>query len=169
MAADTDARPVEPPRVHPRRRLGLVIGLAAAWIALDQLTKLWALHALDDRDIHIVWKLQLNLVHNPGSAFSLGRGLGPLLGVLAAAVSIFLLRLGKHSTRLVQSVALGLVLGGAVGNLIDRAFRSDSGFLGGKVIDFIDFQFWPVFNVADMGVTVGVALLLLDMTRAPKT
>jgi signal peptidase II len=62
---------------------------------------------------------------------------------------------------------LGLVLGGALGNLADRVFRDGSGFLGGAVIDFIDLQWWPVFNVADIAVTVGGVLLVLTSTREP--
>jgi signal peptidase II len=58
-------------------------------------------------------------------------------------------------------VALGLVAGGALGNLIDRAFRGDAGFMQGAVIDFIDVQFWPVWNVADMAVSIGAVLLVI--------
>jgi signal peptidase II len=60
-----------------------------------------------------------------------------------------------------MAVALGLVVGGALGNLTDRAFRAGDGFLGGGVIDFVDLQWWPVFNVADSGVVVGAVLLFL--------
>ena len=65
-----------------------------------------------------------------------------------------------RSTRHVGAVALGLVLGGAAGNLLDRLFREGSGFLGGGVVDFIDLQWWPIFNVADAAVTIGGLLLV---------
>ena len=63
------------------------------------------------------------------------------------------------------TIAVALVLGGALGNLADRAFRDGQGFLGGAVIDFIDLQWWPVFNVADAAITVGAATLALTLGR----
>jgi signal peptidase II len=63
------------------------------------------------------------------------------------------------------AVAVGLVLGGALGNLVDRVLRDGSGFLGGAVVDFIDAQWWPVFNVADIAVSVGGVLLVLVSSR----
>ena len=64
-------------------------------------------------------------------------------------------------------LSLGLVLGGALGNLVDRAFREGSGFLGGAVVDFIDLQWWPVFNVADTAVSVGGVLLVFMASKEP--
>jgi signal peptidase II len=64
-------------------------------------------------------------------------------------------------------LSLGLVLGGAFGNLVDRLFRDGSGFLGGAVIDFIDLQWWPIFNVADMAVSIGGVLLVLTSAKEP--
>ena len=84
------------------------------------------------------------------------RGLGPAIALLAVVVVVLFLlvrRLGARRT--VGAVAAGLVIGGALGNLLDRAFRGDSGFLGGAVVDFIDLQWWPVFNVADAAIVVG--------------
>jgi signal peptidase II len=67
-------------------------------------------------------------------------------------------------------VAVGLVLGGALGNLIDRALRGGGGFLGGAVVDFIDFQWWPIFNVADSCVVIGAILLIIvTVFRPPAT
>jgi signal peptidase II len=114
-----------------------------------------------------VWTLRLNLVRNPGSAFGLGRGIGPLLGVLAFVMVVVLVRLGKVVSTRPMALALGAVLGGAVGNLIDRALRPGRGVLGGHVIDFIDFQWWPVFNVADMGIVLGGIALALCVWQAP--
>ena len=65
-----------------------------------------------------------------------------------------------ESSRRVEAVALGMVLGGAIGNLVDRVFRGD-GLLDGAVVDFIDFSFFPTFNVADAAINIGVALLLI--------
>ena len=109
----------------------------------------------------MVWTLQFNLVFNTGAAFSQGRGLGPFIGVAAAVVVVVLLWTGRAVPNRLGAVAMGAVLGGALGNLSDRAFRRGDGFLGGAVVDFIDFQWFPVFNVADIGVVGGAFLLML--------
>jgi len=142
-----------------------MLGAAAVVVALDQLTKWWADDRLSDGPIHVVWTLRLNLVRNPGSAFSMGRSLGPLLAVVAVVVVLVLVRVGRMVSSTPTAIGLGLVLGGALGNLVDRAFRDGHGFLGGHVVDFIDFQWWPVFNVADMGIVVGGLLLVLLASR----
>ena len=147
-------------------RWPLLLGVAAATLALDQLTKTWAVEALGSgRIIDLVGSLRLRLTLNFGSAFSLTDGRGPLISVLALVVVVVLLRTGRDATRPVMAVALGLVVGGAIGNLIDRAFRAGDGFLGGGVVDFIDLQWWPVFNVADSAVVVGAVLLFVTQWR----
>ncbi len=149
---------------RPGRKLSLSLAVAAAVVAADQLTKAWALDRLDGgREIHVVWTLRLRLTFNTGMAFSGGRGLGPVIGVVALVVIVGLLvslRRGGAGGW-VGAVALGLVVGGAVGNVADRVFRGDNGFLRGAVVDFIDLQWWPVFNVADAAITVGGVLLVL--------
>ena len=141
--------------------------VAALVLALDQLTKTAVLRRLGDgHDVHIVWTLRLVLARNNGMAFSRGKGLGPVIGVLALVVIVVLLVSLRRKTSRVGSVAVGLVMGGALGNIADRVFRSGgAGFLRGSVIDFIDFRWWPVFNVADMGVVVGGALIVLTSRR----
>jgi signal peptidase II len=107
-------------------------------------------------------------VRNAGAAFSTGRGLGPLLGVLAVIVVVVLVRYGRMVGTGPTAVGLGLVLGGAVGNLIDRAFRDGSGgFLGGHVVDFVDLQWWPVWNIADAAIVCGAILLAFTFARMP--
>jgi signal peptidase II len=126
----------------------LTLAVAAVVVVIDQLTKWWA-------------------VSNTGMAFGRGRdsGMGPIIGVVAIVIIVvLLLSLRRGSGRFV-SVAMGLVLGGAAGNLVDRLVR-DPAWLRGAVIDFIDFQWFPIFNVADMGITVGGALLLLASWQA---
>jgi signal peptidase II len=110
--------------------------------------------------------LRLNLVFNTGAAFSQGEGLGPIIGVLAGAVAVGLLWSGRTVPTPLGAVAVGLVLGGAAGNLTDRAFRDGDGFMGGAVIDFIDLQWYPVFNIADIAVVGGALLLLVATARA---
>jgi signal peptidase II len=150
------------------RRWILVAAVAAVVVTLDQTTKWWALQALDGaRTIDVVWTLRLRLVFNRGTAFGLGSRFGPLIAVLAVVVVAVLARAGNSLRGRTARMSLGLVLGGAVGNLIDRLVRDGSGFLGGAVVDFIDLQWWPVFNVADMAITVGAVLLALTAWRDP--
>ncbi len=135
------------------------IALSAAFvIAADQWSKYWAVNALSDRSIDVFWKLRFYLTANTGFAFSTGQGLGPILGLVAIAVVVVLWRMRSRFSGFMSTLALGFVLGGACGNLIDRALRTP-GWGRGAVVDFIDLQFWPVFNVADMAIVVGVLLL----------
>jgi len=132
-------------------------------VAVDQLTKHWAVTSLGtDREIELFWTLQLNLGFNNGMAFGQGQGFGPLIAVVATVVIVYLLvTLRSESTRM-STIGIGLLIGGAAGNLIDRMFRGDDGFLRGAVVDFIDFQWFPIFNVADMAINVGAGLLILN-------
>jgi signal peptidase II len=132
-----------------------------AVIGLDQLTKWWALHALDDRSINLVWTLRLHLVHNTGAAFSLGEGLGPLMAGLVVVVMVLLARHAARTDDPIVHVTVGAIVGGALANLIDRVFRADDGLLSGAVVDFVDLQWWPVFNVADAVIVVGGILMVL--------
>ena len=113
-----------------------------------------------------MWTLELDLTFNTGAAFSRGEGFGPLIGIAAAVVAVGLLWSGRTVPNRMGAVAVGLILGGAAGNLWDRAFREADGFLGGAVVDFIDLQWYPVFNVADMAVVGGALLLLVATARA---
>jgi len=146
--------------VTPSRRTALVVVVAAVVITIDQLTKTWAVHTLATRDIDLFWTLRFHLARNRGPAFSLGFGSGGLIAILAIGIVIVFLVIGRSVDTKLGVLSLGLVLGGAIGNLVDRAFREGSGFLGGGVIDFIDPQWWPIFNVADMAVTIGGVLLV---------
>lgn len=153
----------------PPRRLRLFAAVAIAVLVADQATKSWAVSALDDgRIIDVVGSLRFELAFNTGASFSLGsgRGIGPWVTVIAIGM-VLALALGSTSRTRGGAVAAGLIGGGAVGNLIDRAFRGDDGFLHGAVVDFINLQWWPVFNIADMGVVVGAILLVIVGLRAP--
>ena len=157
------------PAALPPRRLGLVAGLAVVVIALDQLTKHWAVSRLPGRPpFEVIGSLQFNLAHNTGAAFSFGadKGIGPWVSLVAIVV-VLGMALGMTSRFLLGAVAAGLVAGGALGNLADRAFRGDAGFMHGAVVDFIDLQWWPVFNVADSAIVVGAVLLVVAGLRAP--
>jgi len=136
-----------------------VAAVAAVVLVLDALTKQWAMTALADKPIDLFGSVRLNLVHNKAGAFGLGGAFVPFLAVAALVFVVVMVAVGTASTRLSLAVALGLVLGGAFGNVLDRVFRSP-GFLRGAVVDFVDLGFWPVFNLADSAITCGCILLL---------
>ena len=138
------------------------VALAVVIAIADQLTKHWALNRLSEgRTIEVVWTLQFNLAFNSGMAFSRGQGLGPIIAVVATVVIVWLLVSLRTSGGRLNTFGIGCVSGGAAGNLIDRAFRQD-GWLRGSVVDFIDFQWFPIFNIADVAVNVGAAALILN-------
>jgi signal peptidase II len=145
----------------------ITVAVAALVVLLDQLTKTWAVNALDDgHDVDVIWTLRFHLTFNGGMAFSQGRGLGPVIGIVAIIVVVILLVSLRRTGSTVAAVAVGLVVGGAAGNILDRLFRSGDGFLKGEVVDFIDLQWWPVFNVADAAVVIGGILLLVSTALA---
>jgi signal peptidase II len=159
----------DPPR-SSLSQLRWSLPTALAVIAVDQLTKRWALSTLTagscdqpDACIDLVGGLRLHLVYNTGAAFTRGEGYGPLIGVVAFVMAGFLLYLSTRRTDRVGIVLFGAIAGGAIGNLLDRIFRADDGLLSGAVIDFIDVQWWPVFNIADSAIVVGVIGLMIHM------
>lgn len=142
------------------------LGIACVVVAIDQLAKHWALDALADGEvIDLVGSLRFKLAFNTGASFSVGSGLGPVIAVVVVLVTIALLRFVRTVPGRLNMFAVGLVVGGALGNLVDRLFRAGDGFLGGAVVDFIDVQWWPIFNVADMAVVGGALLLVIGTWR----
>lgn len=140
------------------RRLALTV--AAAVIVVDQLTKWWVVATLPGKPVVLVdGFLQFRFVSNSGAAFSLLDGFGSVIGLVAIAAVVFIFVVAVRVNSTGETVALGLVLGGAIGNLADRAFRGD-GFLDGGVVDFVDFSFFPAFNAADSAITIGAVLAL---------
>jgi signal peptidase II len=121
------------------------------------------------RTVDVVGSLRFNLTFNSGMAFSQGRGIGPFIGVVALVVIVVLLVSLRRTGSMLSAVGIGLVIGGAIGNVSDRLFRAGDGFLGGAVVDFIDLQWWPVFNVADMAVTTGGVILVLGSLLAGRS
>jgi signal peptidase II len=144
-------------------RMSLLI--AAVIVLLDQVSKAWALRDLaDGRIIHVIWTMQFNLTYNRGMAFSRGTGIGPIIGVIGLVVVALLLLSLRRADNALTRVATGLIIGGAIGNILDRLFRG-SGWMRGAVIDFIDFQWWPVFNIADMAIMIGAATMVVAMLK----
>jgi signal peptidase II len=99
------------------------------------------------------------LTYNTAGAFGLGGAAVPFLAVVALAVVVVMAATKETARDPRLATAVGLVLGGALGNLVDRMFRG-RGMLRGAVVDFIDFRVWPVFNLADAAITIGCLLLL---------
>jgi signal peptidase II len=149
----------------PRSAAG-PLAVAAVIVVVDQLTKIWAVGALSDGPVAVIGRwLQFRLTRNPGGAFSLLTGLTPVLAVLAVVMVVYIVRTTRRTTDTVMAYSLALVLGGAVGNLVDRMLRSP-GFLRGEVVDFIKVPNWPTFNIADSAITVGVILIAIRGWRA---
>ena len=88
--------------------------------------------------------------------------MGPVVGVFAIIAVLFLLRAVRKATTQISALALCAIVAGAIGNIADRIFRGE-GWLHGRVVDFIDVQWWPVFNVADSSITVGACALIAAM------
>lgn len=147
------------------RRTWLIIGLI---IVLDQSTKHWAVNRLSaGRTIDLVGSLRLRLTYNRGMAFSQATSLGPLIGVVALVAIVGILWWLRRSARGAPAWAGLLIVAGAAGNVLDRLFRGDA-WLRGAVIDFIDLQWWPVFNVADAAISCGAVLMIFSSLRKPK-
>jgi len=150
----------------PRRR-GVVVTavVAAVVVAVDQLTKSWAVHRLSQGDIHVVWKLDLQLTYNSGASFGVAKGWAPVIAGVAITVVVLLLASARQVRSTPLSFCLGLIIGGALGNLVDRLARPHHG----AVVDFIALHFWPTFNVADSCIVVGAigaALVVLRTARS---
>ena len=148
----------------------VVAVVAVIVIALDQWTKNWALTTMRPRmaaggegpiNLAGTW-LRLVYVENTGAAFSLGTGVTWVFSLIAVIVIIVIIRTATRLGSIWWAVALGGLLGGATGNLIDRLTRAP-GVGRGYVVDFIQLPYWPVFNVADMCV-VGSAILMVALT-----
>jgi signal peptidase II len=149
---------------HPRR-LPVLLMIAAVVFAADLGTKALVVAKMTPGEpISIIGDVvRLTLVRNPGAAFSMATGMTWLLTLIAAAVVVGVIRIGRSLRSVGWAVGLGLVLGGAVGNLVDRLFRAP-GPLEGHVVDFISVtSWWPVFNLADSSIVCG-AILLVALT-----
>jgi signal peptidase II len=147
-------------------RTRLAAGIVIAIVALDLVTKTWAVHELADGPVEVIGEsVSFRLARNTGGAFSLFQAFTPLLAVVAGVVTYFLVRTLRRTHDTLLVVALSLVLGGAIGNLLDRVFRSP-GFLRGAVVDFVHVGDWPTFNVADSAITIGAVLVIVWSVRS---
>lgn len=156
-----------PASTGSRHRLAFA-GAVAIVVAADQLTKHLALTGLDDGPVDLPGSFRLLLTFNDSAAFSMGGGRTSWIAALALCVAIGLSVVGLRADRRPAAVGWGIVVGGAAGNLVDRALREGNGLLGGRVVDFIDPGFWPVFNVADASLVSGAVLLALTHREVEK-
>lgn len=167
QAEGTSLSASETHRATSRNRLvGLLVGIATVALVVDQGTKQWALAALDQGDpVEVVGSLlRLNLTFNPGAAFSIGTNMTWVLTLIACVVIGVTIYYARRLHSLGWAVALGLLIGGALGNLGDRFFR-DPGFARGHVVDFLQLPNWPIFNVADICVVTAACLIVLLSLR----
>lgn len=138
------------------RRSQIAVSILVFTILTDLVTKEWALSALaDGKRIELLPTLEFDLLFNNGFSFGTGQGRGRLIGIAVIAMVIYLTVQLARATVLHRVVLFSVILGGAIGNLLDRIFRADDGFLSGAVVDFIDVSWFAVFNVADMYVVCG--------------
>jgi signal peptidase II len=146
------------------RRLFVVVALVA--YAVDLATKVIAVRRLTPGEpVDVVGSLlRLDLVRNPGAAFSTGTSYTALLSVIALIAAGVVIRFGRRLGDRTWAVALGLLLAGVCGNLTDRIFRAP-GFMRGHVVDFLELPHWPVFNVADMLIDAAVVLIIVQTWR----
>jgi signal peptidase II len=144
------------------RRIPVLIGVAALAYVLDVLSKLWVVHSLEGHQpIDILGHyLRLEATRNPGAAFGMGAGMTIIFTLIAVGVIAVIARLSRRLYSLPWAIALGLLLGGAVGNLTDRIFRSPGGFQG-RVVDFVHPEHFAIFNLADSAITCGGVLVVL--------
>ncbi len=144
-------------------RPALSTAVAAGLVAVDQVTKTLAVDHLH-HPVHLLGPLGLGLAFNSGVAFSLFQGAPAVVAPVATVVVVLLGLAAWRSRSGALSVGLGLVLGGALGNLADRAFRGR----GGAVVDFITLRHWPTFNLADAGITIGAVVVALAVLVQPR-
>ena len=140
----------------------MVIGVALFVLALDVVTKIVVVHTLvHHAPIRLLGGfLTLLLLRNSGAAFSIGTSITIVFTAIAVAVIIYIVRAARKLRSLPWAITLGLLLGGATGNLSDRIFRSP-GVFRGDVVDWIELPHWPVFNLADSAIVCGGVLAVL--------
>lgn len=147
-----------------RRSAVLLFSTAGVAYLLDRVTKLWAERALIDAPIEVIpGVFTLRFAENSGGAFSILSSAPWFFATATLGVSLLIVATAWHRRSPLQSFSLGLILGGALGNLTDRALRGPG--LSGEVVDFLDLHAWPVFNVADSCIVVGAILLAWSSAR----
>lgn len=148
------------------RRVGVLVYVAAAAFVLDVITKVVMVAVLEgDEPIELAGDLlRLRVTRNSGAAFSIGSGVTVVFTLVAAGVVAYIVRTARRLRSVMWAVTLGLLLGGAAGNLVDRLMRAP-GPLRGHVVDWIELPHWPVFNLADIAIVGGGAMAVVLAVR----
>jgi len=159
----TEQPPTTPPGAPSAARgrlLRVLVATAVTVVVVDQLSKAWAVEALTGRGrVDLVGDLfGLRLTRNPGAAFSLATGATWIFTILATIVVVIIARIARDLGSRAWAITLGLLMGGATGNLIDRLVR-EPGFARGHVIDFFELPHYPIFNVADSCIVTAAILI----------
>ncbi|MGW6913191.1 signal peptidase II [Kitasatospora sp. NPDC054939] len=154
------AQPAEPDRGH--RRIGVLLVVALLAFVIDLGSKLLVVARLENEPtIKVIGDVMtFQVIRNSGAAFGMGQALTVVFTMIASAVIVVIWRIARKLYSLPWAVALGLLLGGALGNLADRLFRSP-GVFRGHVVDFISVQHFAVFNLADSAIVCGGILVVL--------
>jgi signal peptidase II len=165
-AAEEEAAGQRAPSPARPRQLGILLGVAVFVIAADVISKAVVVSRLAGKPpVHVIGTfLELVLTRNSGAAFNIGTSMTIVFTAIAAGVIFYILRTARNLRSLGWAVALGLLLGGATGNLLDRIFRAPGLFVG-HVVDWIQLPHWPVFNLADSSVVCGGVLVALLALR----
>ena len=147
------------------RRVGLLLGVAAFVLAADVISKAIVVARMPGHQpIRLLGGLlTITLTRNGGAAFSIGTSMTIVFTAIAVGVIVYILRAARNLRSIGWAITLGLLLGGATGNLLDRIFRAPSAFQG-HVVDWIELPHWPVFNLADSSIVcAGVLVVLLAL------
>jgi len=148
-----------------RRRVGLLLAVAAGVYLADVISKIIVVATLSGHQVRLLGGLvTLDLLRNSGAAFSIGTSLTIVFTAIAVGVIVYILRTARNLRSIGWAITLGLLLGGATGNLLDRIFRAPGPFQG-DVVDWIQLPHWPVFNVADSAIVCGGVLAVLLAAR----
>jgi signal peptidase II len=147
-------------------RIRVLVGVALTVLALDIVSKLLVVAKLSGRPpVRLLGGfLHLLVSRNPGAAFSIGTSMTLVFSAIAVTVIVIILRTARRIRSLPWALTLGLLLGGATGNLLDRIFRYP-GLFRGYVVDWIELPHWPVFNLADSSIVCGGVLAVLLSIR----
>jgi signal peptidase II len=159
--------PLTPAATRLRRRVGVLAAIAAFVLAADAVSKAIVVsHLRDDQPVHLIGNvLMLWLTRNPGAAFSVGTSETAVFTVIAFGVIVYIARTARRLYSLGWAIALGLLLGGAMGNLSDRIFRAP-GLFRGDVVDWIAVtRYYPIFNLADSAIVCGGILTVILAMR----
>lgn len=163
-STETEVDPVAAPETEPAappRRLGLLLSVATVVLLADVVTKVLAVKMLTPgQPVPIIGDtVTWTLVRNSGAAFSMATSYTWVLTLIASSVVLGIIWMSRRLVSPWWAIGLGMILGGALGNLVDRFFRAP-GHLQGHVVDFLSIGWWPVFNVADPAVVGGAFLLV---------